>query len=265
MGGIMKSYRERESRMGTKNPRTGMSFVAGMIGKGLKVFAAVALLFFCRTAGATPSTQIWIPSTDIQAKGTFHLGIDNYFTVGTDKTWSMPTDVGVEYGIAKGWEVGIDLLGSSRKPLYFNFKYGIPEKGNRPALAAGSCFMGTSRKGASRTDVDMYYFLAAKTIPGISARLSLGGYSGNGNLLLDANGNRERSGILVSLDKQFTKKVWGAIDYQGGDNVLGAANIGVSYAFADNVSVIFGYDFYNEKNLQPAPANTFTTQLDINF
>lgn len=27
---------------------------------------------------ATPSTQIWIPSTDIQKFGTFHLGLDNY-------------------------------------------------------------------------------------------------------------------------------------------------------------------------------------------
>ena len=30
-------------------------------------------------AMATPSTQIWIPSTDVQGYGTFHLGIDNYF------------------------------------------------------------------------------------------------------------------------------------------------------------------------------------------
>src|SRR6266581_4285157 len=28
---------------------------------------------------ATPSTQIWIPSTDIQGYKTLHLGIDNYF------------------------------------------------------------------------------------------------------------------------------------------------------------------------------------------
>ena len=250
----MENYRVKGSCIVAESPRSGKSRAA-----------AAAFVFFSRAAGATPSSQIWIPSTDIQAKGTLHLGIDNYFTAGTDKTWSAPTDVGIEYGIADGWEIGFDLLGSSRKPLYLNFKYGIPEKGGRPALAAGSCFMGTSRKGASRTDIDMYYILAAKTIPGISARLSLGGYSGSGKLLLDVNGNRKRAGVLASLDRQFTKKIWGAIDYQGGNNFLGAANIGVSYAFADNVSVILGYDFYNEKKLQPAPANTFTTQLDINF
>ncbi len=30
------------------------------------------------TAYATPSTQIWIPSTDIQPFKTFHLNIDSY-------------------------------------------------------------------------------------------------------------------------------------------------------------------------------------------
>ena len=28
---------------------------------------------------ATPSTQIWIPSTDVQAFNVWHLGLDNYF------------------------------------------------------------------------------------------------------------------------------------------------------------------------------------------
>jgi len=84
-------------------------------------------------------------------------------------------------------------------------------------------------------------------------------------LLLDSNGDRERSGFLASLDKQFTSKVWGAVDYQSGENFLGAVSIGFSYAFADNVSVLVGYDIFNEKKVQAAPENTFTTQLDINF
>ena len=49
----------------------------------------------------------------------------------------------------------------------------------------------------------------------------------------------------------------------GGHNVDGAVNVGLSWAFSKNVSVIFGYDIYKEKTI--AGNNTFTTQLDINF
>ena len=36
-----------------------------------------------------------------------------------------------------------------------------------------------------------------------------------------------------------------------------------SWAFSKNVSVILGYDIYNDQQL--AGKNTFTTQVDINF
>lgn len=225
---------------------------------------SLAVAFFASAAHATPSTQVWIPSTDIQAVGTFHLGIDNYFSGGGANRWSAPTDIGLTWGPAPNWEVGIDVLGSSNKPLYFNFKYGVPEKPGRYAFAVGNYLIGTGRHGTGRTDFDTWYVLGAKSIPKF-ARLSIGAYSGNSKLLLDLNGAKKHTGILVSLDRQFTKKIWGAIDYQGGKNVLGAMGIGFSYAFAPNVSVIFGYVIYNEKQLQSAPSNTYTTQLDINF
>ena len=34
---------------------------------------------------ATPSTQIWNPSTDVQSFKTVHLGIDNYYSVKDNK------------------------------------------------------------------------------------------------------------------------------------------------------------------------------------
>jgi hypothetical protein len=62
---------------------------------------------------------------------------------------------------------------------------------------------------------------------------------------------------------EISDKLWMAVDYQGGNNALGAINFGVSWNFAKNVSVIFGYDIFKEKAV--AGQNTFTTQLDINF
>ena len=68
---------------------------------------------------------------------------------------------------------------------------------------------------------------------------------------------------------EISDKLWLAVDYQGGQNYLGALNVGFSWAFSKNVSVIFGYDIYNNKNAyynsNNVNANSFTTQLDINI
>ena len=60
-----------------------------------------------------------------------------------------------------------------------------------------------------------------------------------------------------------------AVDYQGAKNSFGALNFGLSWAFSKNVSVIFAYDNWNNKNVfynsKDANVNSFTTQVDINF
>ena len=62
-------------------PATMQSYLGRMeMNKVAKVFMQ-AMMLTIATAGvamATPATQIRIPSTDVQAFGTFHLGIDNY-------------------------------------------------------------------------------------------------------------------------------------------------------------------------------------------
>jgi hypothetical protein len=228
-------------------------------------------------AMATPSTQIWIPSTDIQGFKTFHLGIDNYIRSerAGDDTDSRPHvyDLGLTTGILPfekiQMEAGFDLItnGSSADdhPLSFNAKLGTPEGalfGGSPALAGGGYLFGTEN---DLTDYNVVYGLVAKTLP-VIGRLSAGYYVGNDELLLDENGEKDNDGVLLSWDRtlpEISDKLWAAVDYQGGDNALGALSFGVSYAFAPNVSVIFGYDIYNE-NLT-AGEDTFTTQLDINF
>ncbi|MGA2091212.1 MAG: hypothetical protein ABSH12_07130, partial [Endomicrobiales bacterium] len=78
-------------------------------------------------ANATPSTQIWDPSTDIQALNVWHLGIDNYFSVTDNKNHpiNVPTDVNLTYGLCKNLEVGFDFYGANyfgapNDPLQFN-------------------------------------------------------------------------------------------------------------------------------------------------
>jgi hypothetical protein len=231
---------------------------------------------------ATPSTQIWIPSTDFQKWKTLHLGLDNYLRtskIGGVRGAGM-FDLGLTTGLlpfekVQG-EIGVDYLymgddNYDNHPIYFNAKIGFPESTlfkNSPAIALGIYNVGLK---SNLTDYNIIYGEIAKTIP-VLGRISVGYYTGNKKVLVDENLVKANNGILLSWDRtmsEISDKLWLAVDYQGGKNYLGALNIGASWAFSKNVSVIFGYDIYNNKNAyyntNNQNANSFTAQVDINF
>jgi len=216
------------------------------------------VLFMIMLAGvsfATPSTQIWNPSTDIQATGVTHLGIDNYFTVDDMASggYAYPTDLGITYGLLPGIEIGIDSFLPQTTPgssLAFNAKYGIAEAGILPAFAVGGYGYGL-HQGA--TDQNVIYGLIAKTFP--YGRLSGGYFKGNASLL-----GSDGSGAILTWDKYVMDKLWLCVDYAGGVSSLGALFGGFSYNFSPNTSMLFAYGKYNN-DAKP----TITTQLDINI
>jgi hypothetical protein len=231
---------------------------------------------------STPSTQIWIPSTDFQKWKSLHLGLDNYLR--TSKTAGVRGAGIFDMGLTTGLlpfekfqgEIGVDYLymGDSNyddHPVYFNAKIGFPENAlfkNSPSIAVGAYNVGLKK---DFTNYNILYGFIAKTIP-VLGRLSVGYYSGNEKLLVDENLKKANSGLLLSWDRtmaEISDKLWLAIDYQGGENYLGALSFGASWAFSKNVSVIIGYDIYNNKNAyyntNNQNANTFTAQVDINF
>ena len=234
-------------------------------------------------AWATPSTQIWIPSTDVQAFGVPHLGLDSYLRDKGSQESDM-FDGGLTIGVLPfdsiQMEVGADYVStfsgskSDDHPVYFNAKLGVPEGvicTNAPAIAFGGYNFGTKTHDANRTDQNIIYGLAAKTLPSICdlpsfGRVSAGYYVGNDEVLLDAAGNASNKGILLSWDRTMSEiddRLWFAVDYQGGDNVNGALSFGISWAFTPNTSVILGYDVWNKKSV--AGENTYTIQWDFNF
>lgn len=265
----------KTSRIGTK----GLAIVAGGVLMGA---AAVAL--------ATPSTQVWIPSTDVQPFNVWHLGLDNYFRASDTGHFTPGQrdpnvyDAGLTVGVLPfekvKVEVGADYLAYGTpyddSPFYFNAKVGIPEDAlakNVPALAVGGYNFGTNTKKDSpvRTDQNIVYGLVAKTLPAVGGvpslgRLSAGYYVGNDKVLLGTDGSKANDGVLLSWDRtmnEISDKLWLAVDYQGGGNGLSALSFGAAWSFSKNVSAIFGYDIYEEKSL--AGADTFTIQVDINF
>ncbi|MBI5741839.1 MAG: hypothetical protein HZA16_14140 [Nitrospirae bacterium] len=242
--------------------------------KIFRVFAVKTVLLFLLAgiAYATPSTQIWIPSTDIQAFKKGHFGLDSYIKTGSQDGATEPTvtNMGLTAGVLPfekvQMELGVDYRdtgGNHDYPLLFNAKLGTPENAlfqGSPAIAAGGYDFGTK---SDITNYNLYYGLAAKTL-GQLGRFSAGYYTGNKDLLIDIDGKKDNHGLLLSWDRTITEisdKLWAAVDYQGGDNGYGALSFGAAWKFAPNVGVILGYDIYNESTFKP----TATVQLDIDF
>lgn len=233
-------------------------------------------------ASATPSTQIWIPSTDVQAYKTLHLGIDNYIKVSKNASGTKTPnayDLGLTAGVLPfekiQMEVGVDYYVTGTQPgdsspFFFNAKLGTPEGslfGGSPALAIGGYNFGTKdrQEGNVGTKQNIIYGLAAKSLP-VVGRLSAGYYRGSRHVLTNRNSDADNDGLLLSWDRTISEvsdKLWAAVDYMGGNNANSSVNCGVSWAFSKNVSVIFGYDIYTDS--VTGGKNTFNTQLDINF
>jgi hypothetical protein len=227
---------------------------------------SAACLMLSGAAMATPSTQIWNPSTDIQALGTVHFGIDNYFTLAWPQSGgtAFPTDVDLAYGLVPGAEVGVDSFSPSSNQFTFNAKYGVPENGNLPAYSAGVFNFGFDTiDGVKSADQNIVYGVLAKTFG--FGRLSTGYYSGNKDVLVDEFGDAQNTGFILTWDKTITDKIWACVDYASGYSLNGALFGGFSYAFAPNTSVIFGYGTFNNGHAPGASTSpVMTTQLDIN-
>jgi hypothetical protein len=247
-----------------------------------KIVLVLGLVLLTGTASfATPSTQIWIPSTDVQPYMKWHLGFDLYVKVRGTSPTAREANV-VNNGLTVGvlpfekiqLEVGVDLRHygvepADSNPVYFNAKLGTPEGSlfsGSPALAIGGYDFGTKSfdsLAAFGTDYNIVYALAAKSF-GALGRISAGYYEGNDKLLLDKNGLKDENGMLASWDRTMSEvsdKLWLAVDYMSGQNSYGALSYGAAWKFAPNVGVILGYDRYNNRNYKP----TYTLQVDIDF
>ena len=239
------------------------------------------------SALATPSTQIWIPSTDVKGFKEVNIGVDNYIRF-SDAANAGPNyyDLGVTAGVLPlenfKLELGVDYLtdnlggnsnvtsNQAKHPIMFNFKAGIPEDAfgikGMPAIAAGMYNIGTFDHGATggNTMQNIAYGLVAKTFP-VIGRISVGGYNGAEKQL----GKKINNGVLASWDRsmpEISDKLWLAIDYMSGRNYNGALSVGGSWAFSKNTSLLVGVNVYNPgQSTLTGGKPTFTTQLDINF
>lgn len=259
----------------------------------------VALLLVLATGSpvwARPTSIVWIPSVDVQPFKTMDLGIDNFFRASGDvdappspsaSRDSNTLDLGLTFGVLPfrmvQLELGVDYLviandPNDQHPWSGNAKLAAPEEElfpYAPALAVG-IYNGRTAKDIMTGDApkvtsgqNIVYGLVAKTVPALGplptlGRLSVGYYRGSRRALVDEQGRVRNHGVLLSWDRtlrEISDNLWLGLDYMGGNNSNGSFNVGFSWAFARNVTLLFGYDMYTHSSL--AGANTLTLQIDI--
>jgi len=228
------------------------------------ILAALCFFVFIKTAGATPTDTIGIPSTDILERGSGQLKIESNISESPQERHNAPSELGLEYGVARKWEAGADLNGAGSKSVNLNFKYGVEEKKRLPAFAIGAYAIGIGRKAQNKLNYEMWYAVAGKTIPRF-ARVTAGGYYGTSNLINDVDNQQNKTGLLLSLDRQFTEKLWAAADYLSGNNLYGAKGVGVSYDITRSNSLCLSYMFYNAKQIADRKKDVFSAQIEINY
>lgn len=253
-----------------------------------KVVAVLALssLLLAETVQATPSTQIWIPSPDVQPFLVGHIGVDNYFRRSANENDGSRDPNILEVGLTLGilpfdklqLEIGGDYLTVARNPndrypWSSNAKLGIREDALflfSPAFAMGIYNVGKARRSTGgdlsfvRAGQNITYGLIAKTIPfpGFSLGRFAGGYYQASKKALAP----DNKGILLSWDRtmaELTERLWLAVDYMGGENVNGALSFGAAWRFSKKGSLLVGYDMFRK----PASSGDdfFTIQLDLDL
>ncbi len=238
----------------------------------------VSLLWVPSLVFATATTHIWAPSTDVQAYGVMHITGDMYLPTGRDSAGNRPSTVTNEgltvgilpfekFNIEAGFDHKTGLGDLDDYPMYFNAKGGIPEGAFGeyfPALAVGAYDIGTEK---NKTNYNIVYGKAAKTFKVGDfdlGRVSAGYFYGNDKLLLDQDGNKDNDGFFGAWERtmsEISDKLWICVEYQGTESSYGCWNFGGSWKFSDNVSMLVGFDRYNNRNL----ADTVTIQFDVDF
>ncbi len=243
------------------------------------VLASVTVVFGPEPARATPSSNLWAPSTHgVQGFGVLHLSYDTYF--GDDG--SYPIDLGLTLGVSPlddlVAEVGFDVLYPTLSdgdglsvPVYFNAKVGSSEDAlfeHQPGWGVGVYNVGIE---SDVTDYSIVYGVIGKTVPYVGS-VSVGGYYGlNDSLLVTAEGESAQTGLIVgyfspAIELPVIDRMHVVWDLQTGENAFGATGAGLYFYFTPNIDLALGPVYLFEPELQPGGSRwLWTAQLDVDL
>lgn len=222
----------------------------------------LALLALSAQLSAVPSTVFWTNcTTAVQEYGTAQICLIDYFSVFNRRGHgsSLPTDFGFTVGLLD-WknihgEAGIDYLGGTDDPLFFNAKLGVEQdklfKG-APSFSVGVFNWGTRYRTHERTNQNIVDFIVGRTLSSGHA-LYFGAFHGSRTI------GKNRLGLMAAVqlnfkktkdchDKEFYRWQLSA-DAATGKNTIGGAGVSMAYYFTPDISLETGPVWFNDASI----------------
>jgi hypothetical protein len=214
---------------------------------------------------AQPTSLFWTNcTTDVQPTGSANIEVYNYFTVFNRRGHgsAFPPDVGFLVGLFT-WkdlsaEAGIDYLGGTDDPLFFNTKIGMPEDKlfhKAPSFSVGIFNIGTRTRTRGRTNQNIANLVLGKSLPKkIGGHLFFGGFGGNRAM------GKNRGGFWVGYarpfgrpgkdchGKEYDRWIFEA-DYASGKNTIGGGGFALCYYFCPTVYIETGPVWFNSAKI----------------
>jgi hypothetical protein len=223
----------------------------------LATFFSIAMLCFAFPSYSLPTSDLWIPTTEVMKKSYLRLdmqqdfaligkesGESNYYSsfgavVGLYENPSWGLEAGIDYVEPRG-NKSIDAINFSAKASY------LPTVNGPWRLAFGVRDLSLS----SETNAQIMY-LVTDINPFETDVTRLGVYLGNSSVLTSGTGEASASGLLLAYYRKL-KEDWGklAIEWISGKNFYSGILIGSHFRFSEGVDCVVGYRIPNDSSFQ---------------
>lgn len=167
---------------------------------------------------------------------------------------------------------GVDYLGGTDDPLYFNVGIRIEEDKlfcHAPSCKVGFFNAGTRYHGHNRTNQNIVDLIIGKTLPDSigGGRLFIGAFSGSRAI------GRTRKGFMAAFQKSFCPAKYCddrdyfrwmfCADYASGKNTIGGGGFAIAYYFTPDISILSGPVWFNSEEINGSWK--WSVQIDISF